>query len=455
MSSGLTGSMLIAVHALMVQQSAISTTSNNIANVNTPGYSRQVPVLSEATPENEAGITYGTGVNLDQISSIRDRLLELRINDETQRQGDAQAQLGSLSQVQSLFSDTAHGLGTDLTALFNSLNQLSTDPTSIPQRQAVLTAAGNVASDFHSTVTQLTNIQNNLNLSVTQAVNQVNTLTPQIAALNTQIAALQKLGQDAGSLEDQRTVLIKQLSTLTDVAVIQSDEGYTLTTSNGSPLVVAGHSYTLQASADSTGMQHVYSQGDDITSTMQGGQISGFITVRDQVIPQVVASLNDLAGGLATNFNAAHQGGFDLAGNPGQNFFGTATGVGAAANFSVQITDPTLIAASSDGSAGSSGNLNQLQAVQTQGLPSGTKPLDLYSQIVFNVGNATAQQQAKSDASDVSLQQLNDQRGAVSGVSLDEETTNLIRYQHAYAASARVISVVDQLTQVLLNMMGT
>jgi flagellar hook-associated protein 1 FlgK len=447
--------MLIAVHALMVQQSAISTTSNNIANVNTPGYSRQVPVLSEATPENEAGITYGTGVNLDQISSIRDRLLELRINDETQRQGDAQAQLGSLAQVQSLFSDTEHGLGTDLTAFFNSLNQLSTDPTSIPQRQAVLTAAGNIASDFHNTVTQLTNIQSNLNLSVTQAVNQVNTLTPQIAALNTQIAALQKLGQDAGSIEDQRTVLIKQLSTLTDVAVIQSDEGYTLTTSNGSPLVVAGHSYTLQASADSTGMQHVYSQGDDITSTMQGGQISGFIAVRDQVIPQVVSSLNDLAGGLATNFNAAHQGGFDLAGNAGQNFFGTATGAGAAANFSVQITDPTLIAASSDGSAGSSGNLNQLQAVQTQALPSGTKPLDLYSQIVFNVGNATAQQQAKSDASDVSLQQLNDQRGAVSGVSLDEETTNLIRYQHAYAASARVISVVDQLTQVLLNMMGT
>jgi flagellar hook-associated protein 1 len=455
MSSGLTGSMLIAVHALMVQESAISTTSNNIANANTPGYSRQVPVLSEATPVNEAGITYGTGVNLDQISSIRDRLLELRINDETQRQGDAQAQLGSLAQVQALFSDTTHGLGTDITAFFNSLNQLSTDPTSIPQRQAVLTAANNIATDFHSTETQLTNIQNNLNLSVTQAGNQVNTLTPQIAALNTQIASLQKLGQDAGSLEDQRTVLIKQLSTLTDVAVIQSDEGYTLTTSNGSPLVVAGHSYTLQASADANGMQHVFSQGDDITSSMQGGQISGFITVRDQEIPQVLSSLNDLAGGLATNFNAAHQGGFDLAGNAGQNFFGTATGTGAAANFSVQITDPTLIAASSDGSAGSSGNLNQLQAVQTQALPSGTKPLDLYSQIVFNVGNATAQQQAKSDASDVSLQQLNDQRGAVSGVSIDEETTNLIRYQHAYAASARVISVVDELTQTLLNMMGT
>ena len=162
-----------------------------------------MPVLSEADPENEAGITYGQGVNLDQISSVRDRLLELRINDETQRQGDAQAQLGSLAASAKPVQGYQQGLGTDITKLFNSLNQLSTDPTSIPQRQAVLTAAGNVASDFHSTVTQLTNIQNNLNLSVTQAVNQINQLTPQIAALNTQIAGAAKIG--AGRRHSRRS----------------------------------------------------------------------------------------------------------------------------------------------------------------------------------------------------------------------------------------------------------
>jgi flagellar hook-associated protein 1 FlgK len=454
MSSGLTGSMLIAVHALMVQQSALSATSNNIANANTPGYSRQVPILSESDPIHLANISYGTGVQLDQIASVRDRLLELRINDETQRQGDAQAQLGGLQQIESLFSDNSHGIGADITAFFNSLNQLSTDPTSIPQRQAVLTAAGNVASDFHNTVAQLTVIRNNLNLSVSQAVNQINQINPQIAELNTKIAALENLGQDAGTLEDQRTELMKKLAALTDIAVISSDQGYTITTSNGSPLVVAGQSYTLQATPDTNGMQHIFSQGQDITSSMQGGQVGGLITVRDQVIPQVLSSLDDLAGGLATNFNAAHQTGFDLAGGAGLNFFGTATGAGAAANLSVQITDPSLIAASSDGSPGSNGNLTQLQAVQDQLLPSGSKPFDLYSQIVFKVGNAAAQAKARSDASDVSLLQLNNQRGAVSGVSLDEETTNLIRFQHAYAAAARVISVVDELTSVIMNIMG-
>jgi flagellar hook-associated protein 1 FlgK len=454
MSSGLTGSMLIAVHALMVQQSALSATSNNIANANTPGYSRQVPILSESDPIQLADISYGTGVNLDQIASVRDRLLELRINDETQRQGDAQAQLGALQQVQSLFSDTTHGMGADITAFFNTLNQLSTDPTSIPQRQAVLTAANNIAADFHSTVAQLTDIRSNLNLNVSQAVSQINQINPQIAALNTQVASLHSLGQDGGTLEDQRTELMKKLSDLTDIAVITTDQGYTITTANGNPLVVAGQSYSLQTSPDASGMQHVYASGQDITSALQGGQIGGLITVRDQVIPQILTSLDNLAAGLATNFNAAHQAGFDLAGNAGQGFFGPATG-GTAANFSVQITDPSLIAASSDGSSGSNGNLTQLQAVQNEDLPTGGKPLDLYSELIFTVGNATAQAQANSDASEVSLLQLNNQRGAISGVSLDEETTNLIRFQHAYAASARVISVVDELTQVILNMMGS
>ena len=241
---------------------------------------------------------------------------------------------------------------------------------------------------------------------------------------------------------------MKQLSGLTDIAVIQSDQGYTITTSDGSPLVVAGQSYSLQTSPDAVGMQHIYAQGRDVTATMQGGQIGGLNYSARSGHPRTGHRFpeDDLAGGLATNFNTAHQAGFDLAGNAGQNFFSNVTGAGAATNFSVQITDPSLIAASSDGLAGSNGNLTVLQAVQNQTLPTGPKPMDLYSQLVFTVGNATAQAKARLDASDVSLQQLNDQRGAISGVSIDEETTNLIRFQHAYQASARVISVVDELT---------
>ncbi len=449
---GLTTALSIATQALMVQQEALQVATNNIANANTPGYSREVLDLTENPPVSQGSLWFGTGVSAGKVESIRDQMLELRIYDETQQQGNAQAQSTALQQVEGLVSDPTQGIGADLTAFFNSINQLSTDPTSIPLRQSMLTAANNLANDFHSTVAQVDTIQHNLDLNVTQSVNQINQLTTQIAALNGQIAPLQQLGQDAGTLEDQRNELIRQLSQLTSVQVIQSDQGETLATGNGTPLVVGTQSFALTTAPDASGMQHIFAQGTDITTTLNGGQLGGLLTVRDQSIPSLLSDLDGLAGGLASNFNTAHKAGFDLAGNTGQDFFAPAApGAGAAAAFQVLITDPSAIAASSDGSPGSNGNLANLLAVRDQKLPSGTSPIDDYSNLVFNAGNWSAQAQAQATATQTSLQQLNTQRDSVSGVSIDEETTNLIRYQNAYQAAARVISTIDTLTQDLFN----
>jgi flagellar hook-associated protein 1 len=451
--SSLTGSMLMAVHSLLAQQGALDTTTNNIANANTPGYSREVANFNEATPVIEGSLVYGQGVNLQSISSVRDRLLEISLDQATQQQSEGEAQLNALQQVQNLFTSTSSGIGTDLTAFFNSLNQLSTDPTSIPDRQSVLTAANNLASDFHSTASQLAGVQNNLNLSVTQSVNQINQLTSQIAQLNTQVASLQRLGEDPGAIEDQRNEPERQLSQVAGISITQTADGDTITTGNGTALVVAGKSFNLQASPDSSGNQQVLdANGQNISADIQGGQLGGVLQVRDQFLPTVFSALDDLAGGLAANFNTAHEAGFDLSGNPGQQFFNGTPGAGAAANFSVAITDPSLIAASSDGSPGSDGNLAALQAVQNQALPSGQKPLDSYANLTFAVGNATSQAQANTQAAQLSLSQLTDQRQSISGVSIDEETTNLIRYQHAFAAAARVITTIDELTQTVLAM---
>jgi flagellar hook-associated protein 1 FlgK len=200
-------------------------------------------------------------------------------------------------------------------------------------------------------------------------------------------------------------------------------------------------------------MQHVYAQGQDITATLRGGKLGGILQVRDQVIPGLLTQLDTFASQFATSFNTAHSVGFDLNGNAGQNFFAPlAAGPGAAASFSVQITDPNLIAASSDGSPGSNGNVAQLLAVQNQKLPSGQSPTDSYANLVFQVGNMTAQAKSNGQAGDLSLTQLRDQRSAISGVSIDEETTNMIRYQRAFEAAARVITTVDELTQTVLGM---
>jgi flagellar hook-associated protein 1 len=448
----LSSSLWIAAQALGVDQGALDATSNNIANQNTPGYTREQAVLTEAAPTVDGNITYGNGVVLQQIHSVRDQVLELRIGEENQQQGSAQAQYSALQQVQGLFSDPTQGIGADFTAFFNSINQLSTDPASMPNRQSVLTAAQNLTSDFHSTEQNLDSIQSGLNQSVTQDVTQINTLTQQIAQLNLQVGQMQKLGQDPGNIEDQENQLIQQLSQLTNVNQIQTENGLTLTTGSGTPLVVGGQSFALQTTTGPTGMTDITFQGQEITSSLQGGQLGGNLQVRDTVIPGLLSQIDNLASQFAASFNAAQASGSDLNGNPGQAFFSDPPGAGAAANLTVAISDPSLIAASSDGSQGSSGNLVKLLGVQNQVLPSGESPLDTYANIVSQTGNLTSQAQAEVTASTASLNQLNDQLGAVSGVNLDEETTNLMNYQRAYEAAARVITTVDELTQSVLDM---
>jgi flagellar hook-associated protein 1 FlgK len=162
--------------------------------------------------------------------------------------------------------------------------------------------------------------------------------------------------------------------------------------------------------------------------------------------------MDNLASQFATSLNAAQASGFDLNGNPGQALFTFTAGAGAAGSLAVAITDPSLIAASSDGTTGSNGNLVNLLAVQSQTLPAGADPLDTYANLVSQTGNAAAQAEAGVTASTASLNQLNDQLGAISGVDLNEETTNLLNYQRAFQAAARVVSVVDTLTLSVLNM---
>ncbi|MFZ3264121.1 MAG: flagellar hook-associated protein FlgK [Terriglobales bacterium] len=450
--SSLSASLWIAEQALQATQGALDVTTNNIANANTPGYSREVAVLSEQAPVDQGNLAYGGGVELQQIQSIRDQVLSLQIAEQTQQQSSAQAQSGALQSVQALFSSSTQGIGSDLSSFFNSLSQLSTDPTSIPDRQAVLNAARNVASDFNQAAAGLSTITSGLNQNVTQDVSQINTLTQQIAQLNGQVGVLQKEGQDPGTLEDQENQLINQLSTLTNVSEIQTNNGLTLTTGNGTALVVGNQSFALQTSLNSSGNVSVLAQGQDITDSISGGSLGGAVQVRDSVIPNLSSQLNNLASQFASSINSAQSSGYDLNGNKGQAMFSVTPGAGAAASLSVTMSDPSLIAASSDGTAGSNGNIANLLAVQTAALPGGANPGDTYANLVSQIGNLTAQAQAENSASSSSLTQLNDQLGAISGVSIDEETTNLMNYQRSYEAAARVVTTVDALTQSVLQM---
>lgn len=454
--SSLNASLATALSGLMSEQGAMGTTTNNIANVNTPGYSRQVPVLVTSDPVELGNLTFGTGVTLQSVESIRDPLLESQIQQQTQSENQYSTLASALQQTQLNFTTTTSDIGTEITNFFNSVNQLSADPTDLSVRQGVITAADNLATSFNTTANNLTQQQGTLDLSVVQTVGQVNQLTSQIAQLNEQISTLQNSGETAGSFVDQRQQAIDQLSSLVDVSVIPTNNTLTLTTANGAPLVSGNQSFQLSMQSNSAGLHEIYSQGNNITSRITSGQLGGTLAARDQEIPAIENQLDTLAAGIANSVNAVQTTGYDLNGNLATNepLFNLppANTTGAAASLSVAITNPSLIAASSDGSAGSNGNAEAMYALSNQAIIGGQNPTDYYSGIVSNVGNATANASAEQTASNLILQQLNDQRSSVSGVSLDEEAANMVQYQDAYQASAQVISTINDMMYAAIQM---
>lgn len=451
--SGLFGTMWIALGGLQAQQAGLQTSTNNVANLNTPGYTRERPVLQEAAPVVRNGIAFGDGVEVEGITSLRDNLLDLQISDETQQQSNSQAYSSAMNQVQTLFPDDTTGIGSQISAFFQSLNSLSANPSDLTLRQQVLTAAGNMASSFNSTANQLIQTRQQLDLNVQQQVEQVNQLTQQISGLNLQLSELSSTGQDYASFQDQRGALIQQLSGLVDVSQISDGNSLTLTTKQGTPLVVDGQAYALTTSADSSGMQQIYSaQGSNITGEISGGSLGGNLQARDQTIPSLQNQLDSLASGLVQALNTAHSQGTDLDGQPGGNLFQPLTGAGAAAGMRVAFSDPSLLAAGSDGTSGSNGNIANLSAVAEQAVSNGMNPSDAYGSLVFQVGSSVSNATTELNASNAMLQQLQQQQSSVSGVSLDEEASNLLLYQRAYQASAEAISAVNQMLQAAINM---
>jgi flagellar hook-associated protein 1 len=454
----LSSSMLIAVQAMLTDQGAMNVVSNNIANVNTPGYTREVADLVETPPTTSGDLQFGTGVELQSVQSISDNVLQLRLNQETQNQGKFNTLSTGLNQIQTLFNEPAgSGLQSLISQFFDSFQQLSADPTNSGLRQSVISAAQSLASGFNQTASALGTQQQDADQAVVQTTQQINQLTAQIAQLNGQIAESPAGGQSANTFVDQRGELINQLSQLVDVQTITADNGsLTLTTTGGAALVVGNQSFNLQTEVNaSTGFHDVYAQGTDITSTIQSGNLAGDIELRDREIPSIMNNLDTLANGIATSVNNQNAVGYVSSGVHGGNIFVPPTGVaGSALNMAVATTDPSAIAASSDGTSGDNGNATALANLQNQNIISGETPINFYSGIVFQVGSDASNASSQLSGEQLLVQQLQDQVNAVSGVSLDEEAANLVLYQNAYNASARVAQIMAGLFQTAINMTG-
>jgi flagellar hook-associated protein 1 FlgK len=454
---GLTADLNASMQSLLAATACMDVTTSNIANQSTPGYVRQTVELQESEPSGGDGST--TGVDVASIQNTRDAVLDLSINAATAQQNFSDTVASALGPVQTVFSDTATGsVGASVDAFFNSLQQLSTSPADSSLRANVLTAAGNVASAFQSTASVIGQAQQQADQSVVQSTASANSLLQQIAATNQQISTGTALGQNVNTSQDQLASLLSQLSVIMNYQTVNSSDGLTLTTNNGTPLVVGNRAYALTNTVNSSGFNDVSAGGVDITSGISGGTLGGDIQSRDQTLATMSSQLDQYAYQFAQAVNNVQTAGSDANGNPGVAMFdppdttsGNATG--AASSIAVALTSGSQIAAAASGGASGDGsNLTNMIDLQDQSITNGTTPDDAFSDLTFSIGNTIAQANSDSTATGNILTQLQNQQSSVEGVSIDQESSNLMLYERSYQAAAKVISTIDTLMGNVLDM---
>ena len=531
---------------LVASQRALATTSHNIANANTPGYSRQRAELTTNRAEFAGGagrsMYIGTGVNVQSVIRVYDDFLTRQVRNHGTNVGQSETMSTWISQLDGVVGDSDTGLAPALKQFFGAVNDAANNPASLPARQALLGQANTLASRFQEMDSQMNALRAGVNDSVRATVTEVNALAGNIARLNGSIAMTQGQGGASADLLDQRNQWVADLAQRVPVSTVAQDDGtLSVFVGKGQSLVLGSEARVLEtAPATDPRQLDIRFQGSpaSINDSLSGGRIGGLLDFQNKVLAPAQNQLGLMAVGLTETFNAQHGQGIDLNGAAGGVFFtpaiakampdpdNTGSGVaavtlmpggasalqpsdyqvsyngtgysvrrlsddteistgagptfsgvdgleitlsgtpaagdrflvqltgGAARNIQVKITDPRQFAAAdAAGGVGNNANALKLAGLQTdKTLLNGSSNLqDLQGRMVADVGIAGSAANQALDAQTALLDQATQARDSFSGVNLDEEAANLMRYQQSYAAAAKVVQIGDSIIQTLLD----
>ena len=451
----------IGRRALRASQLGLTVTGQNIANVNTPGYTRQAVQLSPDPSLGVTGALIGTGVTIDGVRSFRDQFIDARLQTETAIAGRLTAQRDALAPVEAAFSETGQGGGLRdaLNNFFGAFRDLEAHPSSVPVRTAVVQQAGELASAFHATRGRLLDIRAAADHALSANTGQVNQLAQQVATLNARISNFEDQGANASELRNQREEAVRQLAELTGARTVEDQSGQiTLTLGDGRALVIGDHAADFQATPTVPSGLSVLTL-DGKPAVVSDGKLRGLLDAIDEIGAQITA-LDQFAQEVATRVNTLHASGTDLNGNAGGNFFEVPAG-GApitAANIAVASTvqaNPRLVVASPLATPTSAATVagaiaNLLTDTNSQvGTRTGSFN-SIYASIVAEAGASVKSADDSLSLQQAILAQTTAQRESISGVSLDEEAINLLQFQKAYEAAARFLKIADEMTQTIL-----
>lgn len=479
MVSGFFG-LHLASKALSAHQRAMEMTGHNIANVNTEGYSRQIADYTASTPlppifSGRTALQLGSGVEISQIRRARNQFLDGQVRLQSWIQGRWQIQKDILSQVEGIVNEPSDtSLSTTLNNFLNSWQELTTNPESLAIRSSVREKARTMTIAFGDTARQLARIQTDLNESVKNTITEINSFAKQIAELNSKINEVTALNGNPNDLMDKRDLLIEKMAKLVDVQVI-GGKGNQANIFIYGKAIVREDSYTeiiTEAEAVSSALDDItklvsVKWDDDLTDVgLSDGKLQGILNSRDTILVKYASNLDTLVATLVEEFNLQHQAGYGLDGDTGIDFF-EPSGLNAI-NFSISSEvdlNLRVIAAAGDDptsvSAGPGDSANALLIAQLRygathndASVNGSTYEDFYGSVIAALGVESAEAIRIDENQTFLLTQMDERRLAESGVSLDEEMANMIMYQRAYEAAARVVTAVDEMLDTIINRMG-
>ncbi|HWA83598.1 MAG TPA: flagellar hook-associated protein FlgK [Fimbriimonadaceae bacterium] len=443
--------------ALRAFQRALNVTGNNISNVNTAGYSRQIAQFTEADPTTDGGVMIGNGVSASSIARIQDQFLFMRQIQASGENGRLSTLNSGLSTVQSVTNEPAgSGISDALNAFFNAWSALGSSPNDDALRQQVQQAGETLAGRVRGMYADLQN-------QATQTTNQISGTIQQAQSLANQIASMNKdvlrQGASAGApndLLDARDQAVQQLSQIMPVTVQQHTDGTISLYSGQLTLVDQGTPGTIPTTYDVASGSLI---DGSLTYPVASGSLAGQFQLA-QKIAGYQGQLDTLANTLRTQFNSIHATGMNQLGATNQNFFQDVAAGNpqtGAVDFQVDpaiVADTRAIATGVTGDAGDGGLALSMSALRDTAIAAlGGKTFGaFYSGIVTGIGQDAADVQTQLDTSNSVMAQIGQQIQSVSGVSLDEEMSNMLRFQRSYQAAAKALSIFDQTTNDLINM---
>jgi flagellar hook-associated protein 1 FlgK len=469
----------------------MSTTSHNIANANTDGFSRQEVRQETSFTLPEGNYVLGTGTQIQSIKRSHDELIEKKLNNSlTGNNFDKERSL-QLGQVEEIFNEiNSEGMNKVLNRFFNSFRELSNQPENETIRNVVKENAKIVVGDFHRIQSSLDDVRSQINKKIALAVDDINMLTKNIAKLNKEINIEEVTSGEANDLRDQRDRSIRDLAAYFPIQTHEDDEGqYVVNVEGLGSLVSGGLNQTLKIGSSVKSGGDSSDKGDvevffesrqslNISENLKGGTLGALLKTRNEEIKALEGQVDELAHGLVLATNAIHRKGFanhpvpvDAQGNPVPNAAGRQV-IGL--NFFKEPLDMKRAAEYIDLSDEVKEDVNNIATALSPNTPGDNRIALAISKLqhekVLGGGNTTFEEQYLKSVGHIGLQagkaKINEEQSAgilaqaksvkerLSGVSLDEEAANMIRYQNAYEASAKVMRASDEMFKAVLNLLS-